>query len=283
MAPASPFDAALGWRGLGRLASRYRVRFDRDMFARSGYLAGGDERRRRELVAAFEDDEASAILCARGGYGALRIVGDLPWSSLVSHPKWICGFSDVTALHLMATSVGIASLHSPNLTALGRSSLGDWSALTDVLERPSLLRRFELTPERAGLVRGPLVGGNLTLVHALACAGKLALPSGALLLLEDVTERPYRIDRMLTGLLLGGHLERVAGVVLGEFTECDAGPDRVQVEDVLRDRLSLLGVPIASGLPVGHGARNAPVVLGLDAELRVDSAGAVLLVGSDSH
>ncbi|MBK8936630.1 MAG: LD-carboxypeptidase [Polyangiaceae bacterium] len=283
IAPSSPFEAVLGWRGLGFLASRYRLRFDhgglrspggasRGIFSRTGYLAGDDERRRLELEEALCADDIRAIIAARGGYGALRFCDELPWGAFAERPKWIVGFSDITALHVEATRVGVASLHAPHLTALGRSDAVGRAAFIDALEQPGRARRVEgLSIVAAGRASGPLAGGNLTLLHACAAAGRLALPDRAVLFLEDVTERPYRIDRMLTTLVRGRHLERVAAVALGDFTECAPGPDGVTVESVLAERLAPLRVPVVAGVPSGHGRRNDPLLLGGVASL--DAAG----------
>lgn len=270
VAPSSPFHAAIGWRGLGYLRERYRLRFDRKMFDRAGYLAGDDARRRAELERAMIDPDVTAIVAARGGYGALRIVDGLPWEAFARSPKWFVGFSDITALHVEAARAGVASLHAPNLTALGGQNRRASAAWIDTLENPTRARVVEgLRAVVPGTAQGTLTGGNLALLQACAAAGRLQLPPHSILFLEDVTERPYRVDRMLTTLLVGGHLRDVRGVVLGDFTECDPGPDKVRVEDVLRERLSVLGVPIASGLPSGHGLRNDPLVLGMGAVLTV--------------
>jgi len=272
VAPASPFEHVLAWTGLGWLAGRYRVRFTRGIFAREGYLAGSDERRRAELVSALTAPDVRAILAVRGGYGASRFVHALDWAALASSPRWIVGFSDITALHVEAARVGVASIHGPHLTAVGRGDARARAALVAALEDPGARREYRgLAVVRSGAAAGPLFGGNLTLLHACAAAGRLHVPEGCVLLLEDVTERPYRVDRMLATLAVGGHLERAAAIVLGDFTQCDPGPDRVTVDQVLREALAGLGVPVVSGLPVGHGQRNDPVVLGGMA--RVEAAG----------
>ncbi len=216
IAPSSPFEHVLGWRGLGFLAERYRVRFDRRaLFARRGYLAGDDGARRDALTAALEDPGVAAILAARGGYGANRFAHGVDFAGLRARPRWIIGFSDITALHVEAARVGVASLHACHLTALGRSDArraraGWWTRS----KAPTRTRAFDglrtLVPGRA---EGPLFGGNLTMLHACAAAGRLAVPDGAVLFFEDVTERPYRIDRMLTTLALGGWFDRVRAFV----------------------------------------------------------------------
>jgi muramoyltetrapeptide carboxypeptidase len=119
----------------------------------------------------------------------------------------------------------------------------------------------------SGEARGPIFGGNLALLAAMAAAGRLVVPDGCILALEDVTEAPYRVDRMLTSLLLGGHLRRASAVVIGSFVRCEAGPDGVTVDDVLRERTSRLGVPVVRGAPFGHGTRNDAFIVGRTAHL----------------
>ncbi|WP_437987594.1 S66 peptidase family protein [Sorangium sp. So ce117] len=291
IAPSSPFEHVLARVGIGWLAQRYRVLFDagegppppfdgdgdgrrgappslsapshHGLFARAGYLAGSDARRSDELARALSHPGVRAIFAARGGYGANRFVHRLDWSALAAHPRWIVGFSDVTALHVEAARAGVASLHGVHVTALGRGDARARAALIRALEDPLGERRFDgLTTLRAGVAEGPLFGGNLALLHACAAAGRLRVPEGCILLLEDVTERPYRIDRMLATLDVGGHLAPAAAVVLGDFDQCAPGPDGITVDEVLRDRLLPLGIPVVAGLPIGHGHRNEPAILG---------------------
>lgn len=277
IAPSSAFDRTLVFRGLGWLAQRYRVEFDPSLFERSGYLAGSDARRLRELNRYLRDPGIRAIVTARGGYGLSRIVASADWAALRAAPKWLVGFSDATLLHLGALRTGVASLHAHNVGGLGR---GDEKARTvwrDALEAPGRARSFSgLRFWVGGRARGPLVGGNLTLLESAAAAGWLALPPGALLVLEDVTEGAYRVDRMLSALAAAGVFDRVAGVIVGDFTDCP--PSRgVAVSDVLRERLGALRVPVAVGLRVGHGDWNEPLVFGLPAAL--DALTGVLSVG----
>ena len=144
IAPSSPFEHVLGWRGLGFLAERYRVLFDRRaLFARRGYLAGDDGARRDALTAALEDPDVSAILAARGGYGANRFAHGVDFTGLRTRPRWIIGFSDVTALHVEAARAGVASLHACHLTALGRSDARARAGLVDALEAPTRTRAFD--------------------------------------------------------------------------------------------------------------------------------------------
>jgi muramoyltetrapeptide carboxypeptidase len=236
------------------------------------YLAGDDARRGEELRRVMLDDEIKAIVAVRGGYGALRLLDQLPWERFAERPKWIVGFSDVTALHGMAWRAGIASVHGPNVTGLSRSStVAVRAAWLAALERPRSIRSWTgLRVLRAGDARGVLVGGNLALVHAMAAAGRLFVPDGAVLALEDVSEAPYRLDRMLTSLDLGGYLGRISGVVFGGFTGCQPGADGRTADEVLEERTRHLRVPVLAGAPFGHQAHNEPFVLGADVRIRGD-------------
>ncbi len=275
-APASPFDRDELFRGLAWLRIRYRLRLSSSILARTGYTAGDDARRAGELAAAMADPDIEAIVCARGGYGAMRIIDDLPWDAFAGHPKWMVGFSDVTALHVVANARGICSLHASNVAGLGRAiTAAERASLIHGLEGLPVASWTDLapihTPIRGGgagkAARGPLVGGNLSLLAAMAAGNRLAIPDGAILAIEDVTERPYRLDRMVTSLRLGGHLARLSAIVLGGFTQCDAGPDGVTAFEVLARCTEDLGIPVVASAPFGHGAPNHAFVLGATATL----------------
>jgi muramoyltetrapeptide carboxypeptidase len=278
IAPSGPFDRTLVFRGLACLRERYELVFDRRIFERTGYLAGTDERRLAELDARLQDPTLNAVIAARGGYGLTRIAHLADFPALRAAPKWLVGFSDATVLHLEALRVGVASLHAHNVAGLGRGDDDARRAFCDALERPTAPRALEgLECVSPGVARGPLVPANLTLLFTAAAAGRLRLPPGALLALEDVTEQAYRVDRMLTALRTGGHLEGIAGVVLGDFTDCGSSHG-VSVSEALRSCLADLGVPVACGLRFGHGRYNEPLPVSLTAELNA-SAG-VLTLGS---
>jgi muramoyltetrapeptide carboxypeptidase len=265
--PSGPFDEETLKQGLLHLHD-YDVRFEPELIGRhAGFLAGSDEARRLELQRALDSSEARAIWLARGGYGLGRIAHQLDWSGFVQTPKWILGFSDGTVLHQACSSRGIASLHGPNVTSLAPGSEADITSLRLALAgKPQAVVR-SLRCEIPGRAVGPLIGGNLTVLCMLAAAGHLALPAGALLVLEDVDETSYRVDRMLTALILGHHLDGVAAIVLGDFTNCSPGRFEVPVEDVLLRTLAPLGVPLVFGFPTGHGARRQTWVHGGRAEL----------------
>jgi muramoyltetrapeptide carboxypeptidase len=266
VAPSSPLPREPCLAGLAWLAQRYAIVMHGDVFARTGFLAGDDERRVAELARAMRDPTVRAIVVARGGYGATRIASRLPWDDYARAPKWIVGFSDVTALHVHAAARG-ACVHGPNVTGLGASpnprlaqNRGSWLA---ALERPDAPRVWRgLRTVRSGSASGPLFGGNLALLCAMAAANALVIPDGAIVLLEDVTEKPYRVDRMLTSLICGGYFSRASAIVFGTFEQCDTQGDGVTVDDVITERASSLGIPVLAGAPFGHGTHNEAFTLG---------------------
>ena len=275
VAPSSPFPRAQTLGGLAWLAQRYRVSFDASIFAQYGFLAGNDRWRATDLSRAMLDPGVHAIFAARGGYGATRIVSQLPWDEFAKNPKWIVGFSDITALHCAAIAHGVACLHACNVGGFGARFPGAVAARASLmasLEHPndahawhawSGLRAIHRGADDA---RGVLFGGNLALLCAMAAAKQLVVPDGAIILLEDVTERPYRIDRMLTSLFEGGYFERASAFVFGDFSQCDPGPDGVTVEDVIR--VHRFTVPVYMGAPFGHGDRNQAFPIGAFGEIR---------------
>ena len=243
------------------------------------YLAGSDASRAADLQRAWLDPEIEAVLCARGGYGAQRIADRLDWAAMaMAPPKVFTGFSDITALHeAFALRLGVPTLHAPNVgggsfTTFPQAQRGLRRALFEPDHPHARVLAWDgggmLVPGRAA---GLTAGGNLSLLAAGLGTpdGRQAGPSGGgfagcILLLEDVREECYRLDRMLTQLLRAGALDGVAGIALGAWAGC--GPPEA-VRRVMRDRLGGLGVPVAWGLGFGHCGPQATVPLGVPAEL----------------
>jgi muramoyltetrapeptide carboxypeptidase len=256
--PASPFE-----RGLAILSERYDVHVRPDVAARHLYLAGTDERRARELQEAIDDPVVRAIFCARGGYGATRILDHIDTSLLTTHPRWLVGYSDITALHARWTAAGVQSVHGPNVQGLAWLNDEERHEFFAALEQPTSAIAFHgLQVLREGDATGPLVGGNLALLGAMCGTADFPPLDGAVLLLEDVNEKPYRVDRLLTQLRRAEVFERVAAVALGRFSQSPPAEDGVTMEQVLADRLSDLRCPVVAGLLIGHDGRNVPVRLG---------------------
>lgn len=240
-----------------------------------GYLAGRDEERLADLQPSAADDQAAPLLaCVRGGWGAARLLEQRPRAQ----GRWLLGFSDVTSLLFDRVAQGRSGgVHGPLLTTLAAEP--DWSQ-----ERLRALLFGEPVPPlrgqiwRGGCAEGPLLVANLTVATHLLGTPHLPPLEGAILVLEDVGEAPYRIDRLLTHWRLCGALQRLAGLGFGRFSDCgdrdtpegDDGRDlarRFRVEEVLEERSGDLGIPVLTDLPVGHGPGNAALPLGVRARL----------------
>jgi muramoyltetrapeptide carboxypeptidase len=263
------------------LSRRYRLRYDpKALFASEGFLAGSDASRAAALVEAVCDPDAKAVFLGRGGHGLLRIVARLAPALLADHPKPVVGFSDGTILLALAARAGVASVHGPVVTQLGRLPDADQAALFALLESPEPRTLLDgLVALRPGCAEGPLLGGNLEVFSRLLGTPYLPDLDGAILFLEEVGERPYRIDRLLTHLELAGVWDRVAGVVVGDLVGCEEPADsRVAsptAEAVVKERLGRLGVPVALGAAIGHGGRNRALPYGV--RVRLDTGAGTLL------
>ena len=243
---------------------------------RSGYLAGDDRARLSDLNAALADDDIGAIWCARGGYGAMRLLEHVDYASLRRRPKVFIGYSDITALHAaFATRCEIVTYHGPTaratLTTFSRDSLERAIAGQD-----SCGLAENATTLHGGRARGHLIGGNLALLCALVGTPFEPIFDGAILVVEDVNEAVYRVDRMLTQLVLAGRLQRCAAIAFGAFTEVpvDAPVEQLgarSLSDVLAETALRLGVPCISGIPVGHIDDQWTLPLGAQVELDADA------------
>lgn len=280
--PLQPGDLVLVVAPSGRLQSRtalergieiwcergYRVEVIADVTTAWGYLAGKDSWRRERLAAAWEDPDCRAILCARGGYGGMRLLEDWQWSPVVT-TKWLIGFSDITALlwSLERHHLG-GGVHGPLVTTLADEPEWSRDRLFDLVTGKSLAPLLG-DCWVGGVATGKLLPCNLTVAtHLLGTPIQPDL-DGVILAIEDVTEAPYRIDRLLTHWRLTGRLSSVAGIAIGRFSQCapPAGSSSFTVEEVLRDRLTDLNLPIVANLPFGHDGCNAALPVGVTASL----------------
>ena len=273
VAPAGPFERAALEAGLAVLAARYSVHLAPELLARQRYLAGSDAQRLAQLTAALSDPDIDALFCARGGYGAMRLLPAL--ESVAPAPKPLVGFSDITALHAWLQRNGQVSVHGPVLTQLGKLDPRTHERLFALLEDSAPAAPLQGTDTYVpGVAEGPLQGGTLAVLSRLLGTPYLPPLEGAVLLLEDVGEQPYRLDRMWTHLALAGVFRRVRGIVLGAFTGCEAHEADYTSAQVLRDLAAEAGLPCAAGFPIGHGERNEPVPLGV--RVRLDAAAQTL-------
>lgn len=265
--PSEQFEAGLDvWRQRG-----YRLHLCDGHNERWGYLAGRDERRRYQLMSALNDPDCKGILCSRGGYGGTRLLEGWDWPQ-ENTLKWLIGFSDITSLLWSLSKQSVSGVHGPVLTTLAAEPKWSQARLFDWVENHAIAP-IKGTGWGSGSVEGVLLPGNLCVAtHLLGTAAEPAL-TDVILAFEDVGEAPYRLDRMLTQWRSMGKLVTVRGVALGRFSgwEPEKGKPTLSVEEVMRDRLSDLGVPIISDLPFGHDGVNAALPVGLPVRLNADS------------
>lgn len=259
VAPSGPFDRAAFERGLELLSARYRPVYTEGIFAKERYLAGHDERRIEELRSALENERTRAVFCARGGYGAMRLLDRL---RVPERPKLLVGFSDITALHAALQCAGWVSIHGPVVTQLGALGQATAQELFRLLEEPGGGLQLRGEPLIEGVAEGLVIGGNLSVLTRLLGTPFFPSVEEAILLLEDVGERPYRLDRMWQHLELAGAFRRVRGIALGNFTACEEPDGSISVKDVVRELAASAGLPCAMELPIGHGRVNRPIPLG---------------------
>ena len=241
-----------------------------------GYLAGDDEDRLEDLHGMFRNPEVKAILCARGGYGTLRLLDKIDYPLIRRNPKIVAGYSDITALLLALHKMsGLVTFHGPLVKDLAANDNRNMASLLDLMGSPDPLE-WDLQGAlclRPGRAVGPLLGGNLTLLCHLVGTPYMPSFKGAILVIEDRGESLYRIDRMLTHLHLSGLLQDLAGLVAGQFEDCG---DASAISDLLEDATSRPGIPVVAGLPLGHGRTNLPLPLGLKASLDTDGMTLIL-------
>lgn len=275
------------WRDRG-----FQVEFSDSWDAIEGYLAGSDLQRRLDLSRAWRNPKYKALLCVRGGYGCTRLLEDWSWELAegegesqfdlertfasapdyqIARPKWLIGFSDITALLWSLAGAGVAGLHAPLLGTLAGEPEWSRDRLFAILtgSTPAALQGKGWGNGRG---QGLLLPANLSVAtHLLGTSSELPLQD-TILALEDVSEAPYRLDRYLTQWRASGALRGVRGIALGRFSRCEAAGTASSwtVAEVLRDRLQDLGIPIVADLPFGHDGPNAALLVGRPASLDGD-------------
>ena len=270
-----------------------KVKRGANLAARRGHLAGTDAQRAADLNAAFADREVKAILCARGGSGAARLLPLLDYATIRRNPKVLLGYSDITALHsALLSQAGLVTFHGP----VGSGSWNTFNAdqfrrlffqrelmdYRNVEDRGDELvqRRNRTRTITGGKAQGELVGGNLAVLTGLAGSRYLPDFKGRILFLEDVSEQPYRVDRMFSTLKLMGALDAIAGFIFGECSDCDPGSGSygsLTIHQILEDHIKPLGVPAYQGAMIGHIRQQFIVPVGGRVELDADAGSFRLL------
>lgn len=291
VAPSGPVNPEALEEGVARLRARgYCVKLGESVLARRGYLAGTDAQRAADFMAMWADPGVAGIICARGGYGAMRLLPHIDWSVARAQPKFFCGFSDITAFHAaLEREAGLVTFHGPMVAAFGAAGTYNEAGLLAAMECTAPLgaipwpfageelpRPVAVVP---GVAEGRLAGGNLSLVCALMGTPWEPDFRERIVLLEDVDEAPYRIDRLLMQLLLAGKLQGAAGILFGDSPSCaqiPEGRESLTLPEVLHDLLAPLQIPVLYGFPCGHTGYRATLPLGV--RVRLDAGAGTLTV-----
>jgi muramoyltetrapeptide carboxypeptidase len=278
-APASPpEDPSVIDAAIARLEGQgFVVREGDALRQRAGYLAGSDVARAADINALFAEPEVKAIFALRGGYGSCRLLSLLDYELIRAHPKPFIGYSDITAMHLAIwMKTGLVTFHGANAS----SAFEPWNVglfhqrLMAPLENGALLfseaQSARMTTLVPGRVTGPLLGGNMTCLLRLLGTPFEPDLRGALLFLEDTGEKAYRIDGNFTHLRLAGILEKIGGLILGQFDYAD-GKEEARIGETLRREAEAIGVPCVAGAPIGHFPEQTILPQGCTAELDADA------------
>lgn len=253
----------------------YRVQIMPHTLGKVNGYSGTAADRLADLRAAQADTSIRAILCSRGGYGVVHLLDSLKDIDWRSDPKWIIGFSDISALHALMHKEGIASVHGSMTSALAKGAdQGDNPLTLQILagQRPGIT--WDAHPyDHPGTVTGPLVGGNLAVLSDLIGTPYDIFRPGSIIFFEDVSEPVYKIERMLYQMRLAGILDRAAGVVVGQFSDLPGGATYEQMIAMIRDMLAPYDIPVAFDAPVGHVTHNVPLIEGATVTLDVPSDG----------
>lgn len=252
-----------------------RVEIGQSVFRQYGYLAGTDEERAKELNDMFHNPEIKAIICARGGYGTARIADLLDYDCIIHNPKIFWGFSDITFLHqAIHKKTGLITFHGPMSSSLSNSqvhplTLAGFQQLFTPMAVEYTENMSTLTPLVEGTASGAVVGGNLSLIVSTLGTPYEIDTRNKLLLIEEIGEEPYRIDRMLRQLQQAGKLTEASGIIVGDFHECVPNPNKSSFtcEEVMIEYLTKANRPAMAGFNIGHCSPNFAVPLGLEAEL----------------
>ncbi len=268
VAPASPFKREGFEKGIAVLTGMgFEPVFDDALFERNGYLAGSDQHRAAQVNRFFANERIDALLCARGGYGSMRMLDFLDFGLITEHRKPFIGYSDITVLlSVLCGRCRVPVFHGPNVVGLGEANGHVLDSFKACLSgnMPEELFADNAMVVCPGEASGTLAGGNLTLLCHLVGTPYAPDFNKVILLLEDRGEAPYRIDRMLSQMKLAGCFDGVRGILLGSFQDCGGMDDITRVfADVFADA----GIPILGGFPIGHGETNLTIPLGVPVRL----------------
>lgn len=259
-----------------------KVKLGKNLFADDNQFAGSDEQRRHDLQEMLDDPEVNAIICARGGYGTIRIMEGLNTAGVRAHPKWIIGYSDITVLHsFFSVMLDFPTIHAimPVNYSIEKGETASWQKLKSLLF--GVLPCYEVEPHpfnRPGKATGKVIGGNLSVLYSMSATPYDIDTTGCILFIEDLDEYLYHIDRMMMNLKLSGKLDKLAGLIVGGMSDMrdntiPFGKDALQI---INDYTRNSSYPVIFNFPAGHIEDNYPLILGKEADIVVEQGKAML-------
>lgn len=255
-------------------AQGFRVELSKHCFGAFNYFSGTDEERAADLQAGIDHPEAKAILCARGGYGCVRIVDQLQWANMLREPKWLIGFSDITVFHHRLFKLGVQSIHGTMPLNFEKNSPEALQTLVEAITGIQKPLIWNANPNnRTGKANGKLIGGNLSILYSLIATSDAYFFEGNILFLEDLAEHYYHLDRMFFSLRKSGILNRISGLIIGGMTDMEDTtiPFGMTTEEIVLQHFQFRKIPIAFDIPSGHIDDNRALIVGAEVELVVET------------
>ncbi|MDA0178166.1 Muramoyltetrapeptide carboxypeptidase [Mesoflavibacter sp. HG96] len=253
------------------------------VFNQANHFAGTDQERCEDFQNALDNPNIKAIWCARGGYGTVRILDKLDYTKFLEQPKWIIGYSDITALHNQIHNLGVQSLHAMMCVSLPKDE-SEVEQTIATFKKAIFGETLSYTLEgskynQTGEVRAPIVGGNLTMLHTMLGSKTSVDTSGKILFIEEIGEYKYHIDRMLQSLKRAGYFDHCKGVIVGDMTKLRKNTTLwgTSIEQLILDALADYDFPIAFNMPAGHEEDNRALILGRNATLKVEKTKSTLV------
>ena len=253
------------------------------VFNQANHFAGTDQERCEDFQNALDNPNIKAIWCARGGYGTVRILDKLDYTRFLEQPKWIIGYSDITALHNQIHNLGVQSLHAMMCVSLPKDE-SEIEQTIATFKKAIFGETLSYTLQgsnynQVGEVTAPIVGGNLTILHTMLGSKTSVDTSGKILFIEEIGEYKYHIDRMLQSLKRAGYFDHCKGVIVGDMTKLRKNTTLwgTSIEQLILDALADYDFPIAFNMPAGHEDDNRALILGRKATLKVEKTKSTLV------
>ncbi len=253
----------------------YKIELGKHIFAQYFQFAGNDTQRLEDLQTALDDPKTDVIICSRGGYGTIRIIDKLDFTEFKKHPKWLVGFSDITILHSILNNFGIATIHGampPFFFDENVEPNENLTSLMDLLTGKKISYQIEKNiKNRLGNTTAELVGGNLSIITSLLGTKYELETDGKILFIEEIDEYLYHIDRMMQQLKMAGKLDKLAGLVVGDFTDIkdNESPFGQTIEEIIMGAVKEYNFPVCFGFPAGHDKKNLALAFGKKWNLNV--------------